>query len=97
MITLTEEQKEKIQTIVKKNGARKTAIRIIDAHIRKYAGGLITSAELPDTAIYASGVDDVEDALSGEDFQGAYNIASETAQEMLLEEGFDLTQEEPPV
>ena len=90
MITLTEEQKTKLESIIEKYGSRETAVKLIDSYIKKYTGSFITSAELPDTATFASGIDEIEDCLNEKEYQAAYDIASETAQDMLDEEGFEL-------
>lgn len=95
MITLTDNQIEKLAFIIKKHGARTTAVRLIDSYIRKYTGPIgISSSDLPDTATFASGVDEIEDFLNEGEYQSAYNTASDIAEEMLQEEGFELPYEE---
>lgn len=95
MITLTEKHKEKIASIIDKYGARSAAVRLIDSYIKKYTGSVgITSSDLPDTATFASGVDEIEDFLNEKEYQSAYNTASDVAEEMLAEEGFELPCEE---
>ncbi len=55
--------------------------------MRRRLGGL-ESSDLPDTATFASGLDDIEEFLRAGDYQGAIDTAVETAKEMLEEEGF---------
>jgi hypothetical protein len=76
-----------IQGWVDAVGARQAGIKIIDSIIRKMVG--LSTADLPDSATFANGLDSIEEALKEKDYQGAYNIAKETAQEMLSEEGFE--------
>lgn len=95
MITLTDNHKAKLEHIIQKYGARQTAIKLIDSYIKKYTGPIgITSSDLPDTATFASGVDEIEDFLTEKEYQSAYNTASDIAEEMLAEEGFELPYEE---
>jgi len=91
MIALTEENKNKLKSLIEKNGARVIAIRLVDNYLKKYTSTFITSGELPDTATFANGVDEIEESLVQGEYQDAYNIADSTAQEMLEDEGFDLS------
>jgi hypothetical protein len=91
MIALTEENKNKLKSLIEKNGARVIAIRLVDSYLKKYTSAAITSGELPDTATFANGVDEVEESLIQGEYQDAYSIADSTAQEMLEDEGFDLS------
>ena len=89
MITLTEENKTKLKSLIQKNGARSIAIRLVDKYLMKYTSTFLTSGSLPDTATFANGVDEIEECLIQEEYQDAYSIADSTAQEMLEDEGFD--------
>ena len=64
---------------------RKVAEKIIDTILTKQIG--LSSSDLPDTATFMNGLDAIEDALAAGDFNGAFNIAKETAKEMLNDEG----------
>lgn len=95
MINLTEKQQTKLKNMIEEHGARKIAVKLIDSYIKRYTGPIgITSLDLPDTATFASGVDEIEDFLSEREYQSAYNTASDIAEEMLAEEGFELPYEE---
>jgi len=66
-------------------GCRKAAIRMIDSILNTSIG--LSSADLADTTTFANGVDAIEDALEAQDYQGAYEMAKDTASEMVAEEG----------
>jgi len=68
-------------------GCRKAAIRMIDSILNTSIG--LSSADLADTTTFANGVDGIEDALEAHDYQGAYEMAKDTASEMVAEEGGD--------
>jgi hypothetical protein len=76
-----------IQESVKINGARPTAIKMVDLFIRKQTG-FFSSSDLPDSVTFMNGVDSVEDCLKAGDIENAKELAKETADEMLQEEGF---------
>ena len=80
---------EKVKAAITKNGSREVAIKILDLAVSRISGGL-SMHDLPDTATVANGIDGIEDALNGEDCNGAWNIAQETAEEMLADEGFPM-------
>lgn len=77
-----------IKNKLEQQGSRQTAIWLVDYFLKKYSSGTLTSDELPDTAIYANGLDSIEECFDDQDFAGATNIAKDTAVEMLEEEGF---------
>ena len=86
---LSEKGIENIKSRVAIDGSRKTAIWLIDYCLSKMLGGL-TSSDLPDTATFANGIDGVEETLDDEDYDNAFAIAKDTAQEMIDDEGFGL-------
>jgi hypothetical protein len=47
----------------------------------------LTSDDLADTSTFANGLDTIEDLLRTRDYQGAYDVAKDTANEMIEEEG----------
>lgn len=63
-----------------------TAVWLINKHISEIAP--VTASDLPDTAIYADGISGIEEALEEKDYEGAINIAEDTACEMLYELGY---------
>lgn len=65
---------------------RKVSVKLIDYVLSKKLGGL-TSADLPDTSTFANGLDGITDALESGDYNGALDIALETAKAMIEEEG----------
>jgi hypothetical protein len=77
---------ESIERIMKAKGTRHTAIKLVDAVLGHYLGGL-GSSDLADTSIFADGLDMIEQALQKGDFEGAYSIARDTAKEMIEDEG----------
>lgn len=84
---LSEKQKDRLKRIINQCGEQAVAIKLIDSYIKKYTKSYITSSDLPDTATYGSGVDEIQDFLREGEFETAYNIASDTAADMLEDEG----------
>jgi hypothetical protein len=66
-------------------GCRKAAVRMIDSILNTSIG--LSSADLSDTTTFANGIDSIEDALEAQDYQGAYEMAKDTANDMVAEEG----------
>jgi len=69
-------------------GCREAAVKMINSCLRKKCG--LCSEDMPDTSTFANGLDAVEEALDEKDIQGAYDIACETAEEMLEDEGYSM-------
>jgi hypothetical protein len=65
--------------------SRLAAKRMIDSVLRNKLG--LTSDDLADTSTFANGLDTIEDLLRTRDYQGAYDVAKDTANEMIEEEG----------
>ncbi len=82
---LTEKGLESVSKWIDENGSRGAGIKLIDAILRKKIG--LSSSDLADSSTFMNGLDAVEEALDEKDLQGAYNIAKETAMEMIDEEG----------
>lgn len=76
-----------IKNYIDKFDERTTAIKLIDILLRNTAG--VESSDLPDTSTFANGVDEVQSLLEDQDYEGALQVAKETAKEMLSEEGYD--------
>jgi hypothetical protein len=74
-----------VEKWVKQLGARKTGIKLVDYCLQKKTG--MGHEHLPDSPEFMNGLDAIEEALKAHDIQGAYNIAAETANEMLDGEG----------
>lgn len=83
---------ELLNGMITKYGARNTGKRIIDLILTKKFG--ITSTDLPDTFTFANGLDEIEFYLKDGNYQKAFNIAKETAEEMVREEGFGMNLDE---
>jgi hypothetical protein len=64
----------------------RTAVWLIDKCIANIAP--VNASDLPDSSIYADGVSGIEEALEEKDYEGALNIAEDTAYEMLYELGY---------
>lgn len=88
---------EKNFTIIKNKidsiGSRQTGKFLIDYFIGRILGGL-SSSDLPDTALFADGLDELEDMLvpdlTIEDATNAFIYAKDIANQMIEEEGGDL-------
>ena len=59
---------------------------MIDSILKQKVGGL-TSEDLPDTTIFADGLDEIESMLESGDYELALRTAHDTVREMLEEEG----------
>jgi hypothetical protein len=75
-----------IQQKLDKIGSRQTAKFLIDYVLSRKLGGL-TSSDLADTAIFANGLDETEELLNDGDIEGAFEVAKDTAMEMIQDEG----------
>lgn len=82
---LSPKNAEKIEKWCKEVGNRKAAVKIIDSILRQRLG--LESADLPDTATFANGLDTMEGMLGSGDYEGALRLGLETAQAMVEEEG----------
>jgi len=82
---LTEKGMATVQRWIEEGGARNAAVKMIDQMLNKMIG--LTSSDLGDTAIFANGLDSIEDLLSNGEFDAALSAAKETAQEMITDEG----------
>jgi len=89
-MNLTEKQKDKLKRLINQSGEQVVAIKLIDSYLKKYTRSYFTSSDLPDTATFGSGVDEIQDFLREGEFETAYNIASDTAADMLEDEGFEV-------
>jgi len=67
------------------NDDRKVAVKIIDNVLEKKIG--LSSADLPDTTTFMSGLDDIEVLLKDGNYEQAIRQAVDTAKEMVAEEG----------
>lgn len=74
-----------IEKWCKELGNRKAAVKMIDSILRQRIG--LESADLPDTSTFANGLDDIETMLSSGKYERALKVASNTAKEMVEEEG----------
>ena len=77
-----------IENLCQKLDLRVVAQKLVNAGLKKLTGGMVSSNDLPDTATFANGLDEIESTLEDQDYQLAWDIAQETAQEMLGDEGF---------
>ena len=83
---LYDENKMKLEDACNKLGCRKVARKLVDNHLMRTAG--ISSLDLSDTSILADGLDTIEELLEEKNWEEAYNMAKDTAMEMLSDEGF---------
>jgi hypothetical protein len=74
-----------VQKWVAEHGARTAAVKMIDSVLAKIIG--LSSSDMGDTYIFANGLDEIESVLENGDFQIAYDIAKDTAKEMIEDEG----------
>ena len=79
----------KIEASVENNGARKTAVKLVDAFIGRMLPGMGAS-DLADTATFANGLDMIEEYLEDGNYQEAIEEAKSTAEAMLEDEGMGM-------
>ena len=77
---------EYIKNYIDKFDERAMAVKLVDIALKSVAG--VESSDLPDTSTFANGVDEIQSLLEDQEYDEAYQMAKETAQEMLDEEGF---------
>jgi len=75
-----------VQEWIEKFGSREAAVKLMDNILMRMVG--FSSSDLPDTATFANGLDEIEKAFNEKDYNGALEIAKDTAREMLEDEGF---------
>lgn len=74
-----------VQKWIEEKGSREAAVKMIDSVLIKKLG--LSSSDLGDTAIFANGLDEIESMLIEGDYNAAYEIARDTAMEMIEDEG----------
>lgn len=84
---LTDKGVEQVKKWIEEHGHRKAAIKMVDSALLKKLG--LKSSDMPDTAVFANGVDGIEEKLKEGDYQGAWEDAKETMRDMLEDEGFE--------
>ena len=92
---LSEKAINQLTNKISQIGLRPTAMYLVDICISRMLGGL-TASDLPDTTIYANGLDEIEDLLTSGEFDSAIHYAKEVANEMVEEEGgfgFDMDEQ----
>jgi hypothetical protein len=82
---ISDESKQKLSDACQKLGCRKVAMKLVDKFLLNTLG--ISSSDLPDSVVYADGLDEIEDLLEQEDWDTAISVAKDTAQNMLEDEG----------
>lgn len=83
---VSEKTRKIIDSWMEKFGARETAVKIINNFLLRTVG--MTASDLPDTSTFSNGLDVMEDDLNEGDYKEALKTATETAMEMLEDEGF---------
>lgn len=81
---LTEKGKIKVQQWIDGHGHRGAAKKMVDGVLHRMVG--MKSSDLPDTVTFANGLDSIEEMLATGDIDSAFDVAKETAQEMLEDE-----------
>lgn len=82
---LSEKGVKTVEKWISEHGHRGAAEKLIDYILTRRIG--LTSSDLPDTSTFASGLDAIEESLEENDFVGAFQIAKDTATEMIEDEG----------
>jgi len=85
-MNISQETIDKVVALIAKNGARATGNVIINQWLKRKAG--LVSSDLADTVTFANGLDEVEALLVQADYGEAFEVAKDTADAMLEDEGF---------
>lgn len=64
---------------------RKVAVKLVDYALSRKIG--LTSSDLADTTTFSGGLDMIEQHLEDGNYQGAFDVAKDTADEMIADEG----------
>jgi hypothetical protein len=83
---LTEKGLKYLSKLIKEKGSRDAGMKVIDMILSRELGGL-GIYDLPDSVTLMNGLDSIEEAFDNGDLQGGFNIAKETAMEMIEDEG----------
>lgn len=75
-----------IKNYIEKFDERAMAVKLVDIALKSVAG--VESSDMPDTSTFANGVDEIQSLLEDQDYDTAYQMAKDTANEMLEEEGY---------
>jgi hypothetical protein len=90
--SLSEKGISQILKMIDEKGTRPTAMYLVDLCLKRLTGGL-SASDLSDTAIYANGLDTIEELLTDGEFGLAIQTAKETAEEMVEDEGMGMDEE----
>lgn len=82
---LTEKGIATVEKWIAEKGARGAGVKMIDSVLNRMIG--LSSSDLADTATFANGLDEIESMLEEGDYNAAFEIAKDTAREMVDEEG----------
>lgn len=93
VMNISPETSAHVNALIAKNGARATAVMLVDKFLQKEIG--LGSSDLADTSTFAGGLDEIEALLTQSDFGEAFEVARDTAKAMIEEEG--LTQDDEEV
>lgn len=77
---------EYIKNYIEKFDERAMAVKLVDIALKSVAG--VESSDMPDTSTFANGVDEIQSLLEDAEYDSAYAMAKDTANEMLEEEGY---------
>ena len=91
--SLSEKAISQILKMIDEKGTRPTAMYLVDLCLKRLTGGL-SASDLSDTAIYANGLDTIEELLTDGEFGLAIQTAKETAEEMVEDEGMGMGMDE---
>jgi hypothetical protein len=75
-----------LKNYIQQFGERAGAVKLVDGVLKSVAG--VESSDMPDTSTFANGVDEIQSLLEDQDYDAAYQMAKDTANEMLEEEGY---------
>lgn len=75
-----------LQKWIEELGTRSAAVKLIDNLLNKMVG--LSSSDLPDTATFSNGLDEIEEAFNDGDYNLALQVAKDTIREMLEDKGF---------
>lgn len=88
---LTKEEKQNLETVIKSSSLLEAAKWLINKNLKQILRTPVAVEinDLPDTAILADGISEIELCLENDEFQNADDIAYDTASNILYDLGYD--------
>lgn len=90
-MSLTPKGIETVRQLTLNHDSRTVAIKLVNHCLAKMVG--LSADDMADTSTYANGLDRIEILLKDQKFGRAFDVAKDTAKDMIKEEGLDMFEE----